>query len=76
MKVRTCDAQKPEGPLTTRQPAEIYGSHVMKPIHVKKWPLGPTPHTHKMYMFIQNLIYLQLYSITIYTKLGLLPRIL
>ena len=68
--------QNPGCPLTTRQPAEIYGFHVMKPIHVQKWPLGPTHHTYKMYMFIQNLIYLQLYSITIYTKLGLLPRIL
>ena len=74
--VPCCDAPNPGCPLTTRQPAEFYESHVMRPIHVQKWPLGPTHHTHKMYIFIQKLVYLQLYSITIYTKLGLLPRIL
>ena len=71
-----CDALKPGGPLTTRQPAEIYMSHVMRPIHVQKWPLGPTHHTHKMYILYKNdliTIYLQLYLIT---KMGLLPRIL
>ena len=51
-------------------------SHVMRPIHVKKWPLGPTYHTHKMYILYKNGVYLQLYLITIYTKRGLLPRIL
>ena len=49
-----CDAPKPGGPLTTRQPAEFYESHVMKPIHVQKWLLEPTHHTHKMYIFIQK----------------------
>ena len=39
--------QIPECPLTTRQPAEIYMSHVMRPIHVQKWPLGPTHPTQK-----------------------------
>ena len=69
-----CDASKPGGPLTTRQPAEFYVSHVMKPIHVQKWPLGPTHHTHKMYILYKKRVYLQLYLITIYTKLGLLPE--
>ena len=50
----TCDAPNPGGPLTTRQPAEIYESHVMRPIHVQKWLLEPTHHTHKMYIFIQK----------------------
>ena len=45
-----CDAPNPGCPLTTRQPAEIYMSHVMRPIHVQKWPLWPTHHTHKMYI--------------------------
>ena len=49
-----CDATKPGCPLTTRQPAEIYMSHVMRPIHVQKWPLGPTHHTHKMYILYKN----------------------
>ena len=31
---RICDAPKPGGPMTTRQPAEIYMSHVMRPIYV------------------------------------------
>ena len=56
---------------TTRQPAEIYMSHVMRPIHVQKWPLGSTHHTHKMYILYKNdliTICLQLYLITIYTK--------
>ena len=62
-----CDAPKPGGPLTTRQLAEIYMSHVMRPIHVQKWPLGPTHHTYKMYILYKNdliTIYLQLYLIT------------
>ena len=50
----SCDAPKPRCPLTTRQPAEIYMSHVMRPIHVQKWPLGPTHHTHKMYILYKN----------------------
>ena len=50
----SCDAPKPGCPLTTRQPAEIYMSHVMRPIHVQKWPLGPTHHTHKMYILYKN----------------------
>ena len=50
----TCDAPKPGGPLTTRQPAEFYVSHVMRPIHVQKWPIGPTHHTHKNVDFIQK----------------------
>ena len=29
-------------------------SHVMRPIHVQKWPLGPTHHTHKMYILYKN----------------------
>ena len=49
-----CDAPNPGCPLTTRQPAEFYESHVMKPIHVQKWPLGPTHHTHKNVDFIQK----------------------
>ena len=47
---RFCDAANPGCPLTTRQPAKIYMSHVMRPIHVQKWPLGPTHHIHKMYI--------------------------
>ena len=70
-----CDAPKPGGPLTTRQPAEIYESHVMRPIPVQKWPLGPTHHAHKMYI-LYKMIDLQLYLITICTKMGPLPRIL
>ena len=73
-----CDAPNLGCPLTTRQPAEIYMSHVMRPILVQKWPLGPTHHTHKMYILYKNdliTICLQLYLITIYTKMGLLPRI-
>ena len=55
-----CDAPNPGCPLTTRQPVEIYMSHVMRPIHVQKWPFGPTHHTHKMYIlykkeFVYNL---------------------
>ena len=72
--LRLCDAPKPGGPLTTRQPAEIYESHVMRPIHVQKWPLGPTHQAHKMYI-LYKMIHLQLYLITIYTKMGLLPII-
>ena len=75
---RDCDTPNPGCPLTTRQPAEIYMSHVVRPIHVQKWPLGPTHHTHKMYILYKNdliTICLQLYLITIYTKMGLLPRI-
>ena len=49
-----CDAPKPGGPLTTRQPAEIYESHVMRPIQVQKWPLGPTHHAQKMYILYKN----------------------
>ena len=66
-----CDAPNSGCPLTTRQPAEIYMSHVMRPIHVQKWPLGPTHHTHKMYILYKNdliTICFQLYLITIYTK--------
>ena len=44
-------------------------SHVMRPIHVQKWQLGPTLHAHKMYILYKNDL------ITIYTKLGLLPII-
>ena len=62
-------------PLTTRKPAEIYESHVMRPIQVQKWPLGPTHHTHKNVDFIQKGTCLQLDLITIYTKMGLLPII-
>ena len=53
--VPICDAPKPGGPLTTHQPAEIYMSHVMRHVHVQKWPLGPTHPTHKNVYFIQNL---------------------
>ena len=49
-----CDAPNPGCPLTTRQPVEIYMSHVMRPIHVQKWPLGPTHRTHKMYILYKN----------------------
>ena len=49
-----CDAPKPGCPLTTRQPTEIYMSHVMRPIHVQIWPLGPTHPTHKMYILYKN----------------------
>ena len=66
-----CDAPKPGCPLTTRQPAEFYVSHVMKHTHEQKWPFGPTHHTQKMYILYKNdliTIYLQLYLITIYTK--------
>ena len=76
---RYCDAPNPGCPLTTRQSAEIYMSHVMRPIHVQKWPLRPTQHTHKMYILYKNdliTICLQFYLIAIYTKMGLLLRIL
>ena len=76
--IPSCDAPKPGCPLTTHKPVEIYMSHVMRPIHVQKWPLGPTHHTHKMYILYKNdliTICLQLYLITIYTKMGLLPII-
>ena len=63
-----CDAPKPGGPLTTRQPAEFYVSHVMRPIHMQKRPLGPTHHIHKMYILYKNDL------ITIYTKLGFLAQ--
>ena len=49
-----CDTPNPGCPLTTRQPAEYYMSHVMRPIHVQKWPLGPTHHTQKMYILYKN----------------------
>ena len=65
----TCDAPNSGCPLITRQPAEIYMSNVMRPIHVQKWLLGPTHHTHKMYILYKNDL------ITIYTKMGLLLRI-
>ena len=58
-----CDAPKLGFPLTTRQPMEFYMSHVMRPIHVQKWPLGPTHHTHKMYILYKKNLF-----ITIYTK--------
>ena len=67
-----CDAPNPGCPLTTRQPAEIYMSHVMRPIHVQKWSLRPTHHTHKMYILYKN----DLITICLITKMGLLPRIL
>ena len=41
-------------PLATRQPAEIYMSHVLRPIYVQKWPLGPIHHTKKMYILYKN----------------------
>ena len=50
LKIWRCDAPNLRCPLTTRQPAEFYMSHVMRPIRVQKWPLGPTHHTHKMYI--------------------------
>ena len=56
----SCDAPNPGCPLIGCQPAEIYMCHVMRPIYVQKWPLGPTHHTHKMYILYKN------YLITIY----------
>ena len=62
-----CDAPNPGCPLTTRQPAEIYMSHVMRPIQVQIWPLGPTHPTYKMYILYKNNLFTIVF-ITIYTK--------
>ena len=61
-----CDAPNPGCPLTTRQPAEIYESHVMRPIHVQKWPLGPTHHTHKMYILYKNDLFTNVFNYNLY----------
>ena len=61
-----CDAPNPRCPLTTRQPAEIYESHVMRPIHVQKWPLGPTHHTHKMYILYKNDLFTIVFNYNLY----------
>ena len=61
-----CDAPFPRGPLTTRQPAEIYKSHVMRTIHVQKWPLGPTHYTHKMYILYKNDLFTIVFNYNLY----------
>ena len=66
MDENVCDAPNPGGPLTTRQPAEIYESHVMRPIHVQKWPLGPTHHAHKMYILYKNDLFTIVFNYNLY----------
>ena len=58
--------QIPGCPLTTRQPAESYVSHVMRPIHVQKWPLGPTHRTHKMYILYKNDFFTIVFNYNLY----------
>ena len=63
---RSCDTPNPGCPLTTRQPAEIYESHVMRPIQVQKWLLGPTYHAHKMYILYKNDLFTILFNYNLY----------
>ena len=41
-------------------------SHVMRPIHVQKWPLGPTHHTHKMYILYKNDLFTIVFNYNLY----------
>ena len=68
-----CDGPKPGDQLTTRQPAEIYKSHVMRLIHVQKWPLGPTHNTHKMYILYKNDLFSIVFNYNLY-KTGSLAQ--
>ena len=61
-----CDAPIPGCPLTIRQPAEIYESHVLRPIQVQKWPLGPTHHAHKMYILYKNDLFTIVFNCNLY----------
>ena len=61
-----CDAPNLGCPLTTRQPAEIYKSHVMRPIHVQKWPIGPIHHTHKMNILYKNDLFTIVFNYNLY----------
>ena len=61
-----CDALIPRCPLTTRQPVEIYESHVMRPTQVQTWPLGPTPHPHNIYVLYKNDLFTIVFNYNLY----------
>ena len=48
-------------------------SHVMRPIHVQKWSLGPTHHTHKMYILYKNDLITTVFDYNLY-KIGSLAQ--
>ena len=41
-------------------------SHVMRPIHVQIWPLGPRHHTHKMYILYKNVFITIVFNYNLY----------
>ena len=56
------------------QLAEIYMSHVMRPIHVQKWPLRPTHYTHKMYILYKKNLFTIVFNYNLYKTGFLAPN--